>query len=97
MYVLKLTTQTIKEEVNKDMENLRKKNQAEILEIKSPFSQTKNTVEDHSSKLEQVKGRNSELKDKIEIKEKTEEMLSNNSRAVKGICKNSVTPSKDQT
>jgi hypothetical protein len=27
------------------MENLRKKNQTEILEIKSAFSQTKNTVE----------------------------------------------------
>jgi hypothetical protein len=28
----------------------KKKNQTEILEIKSPFSQTKNTVEGHSSK-----------------------------------------------
>jgi preprotein translocase subunit Sss1 len=36
------------------------------------------------------------LKIKIIIKEKTEEIL-NNSRAVKGIWKNSVTPSKDQT
>jgi hypothetical protein len=53
------------------MENLRKKNQPEILEIKSPFSQTKNTVESHSSRLEQVEDRISELKDKIEIKEKT--------------------------
>jgi hypothetical protein len=43
-----------------------------------------------------VEDRTSELKDKIEIKEKTEEILVN-SRAVKGICKNSVTPSKDQT
>jgi hypothetical protein len=31
---LKLTTQNIKRELNKDMENLRKKNQTEILEIK---------------------------------------------------------------
>jgi uncharacterized protein YjgD (DUF1641 family) len=46
--------------VTKDMENLRKKNQTE----------TKNTVEDHSSRLEQVEDRISELKDKIEIKEK---------------------------
>jgi hypothetical protein len=37
MYELKLTTQNIKEELNKDMENLRKKNQIEILEIKSWF------------------------------------------------------------
>jgi hypothetical protein len=45
IYDLKMTTQNIKEELNKDMENLRKKNQTEILEIKCPFSQTKNTVE----------------------------------------------------
>jgi TolA-binding protein len=57
------------------MENLRKNNQTETLEIKSPFSQTKNTVESHSSRLEQVEDRISELKDKIEIKEKTEELL----------------------
>jgi hypothetical protein len=31
-----MTTQTIKEELNKDLENLRRKNQTEILEIKSP-------------------------------------------------------------
>jgi chromosome segregation ATPase len=60
----------MKEESNKHMENLRKKNQTEILEIKSPFSQIKNTVEGHSSRLEQVENRISELKDKIDIKEK---------------------------
>jgi hypothetical protein len=36
IHELKLTTQNIKEELNKEMENLRKK---EILGIKSPFSQ----------------------------------------------------------
>jgi hypothetical protein len=36
------------------MENLRKKNQREILEIKGPFSQTKNTVEGHPSRLEEL-------------------------------------------
>jgi chromosome segregation ATPase len=91
-----MTTQNIKEELNTDMENLRKKNQTEILEIKSPFSQTKNTVEGHSSRLEQVEERILELKDKIEIKEKIEE-IPNNSRTVKGKCKNPVTPSKDKT
>jgi hypothetical protein len=50
------------------MENLRKKNQTEILEIKSLFSQTK--LENHSGRLEQVEDRISQLKDKIEIKEK---------------------------
>jgi predicted nuclease with TOPRIM domain len=64
-----LTTQNIREELNKDMENFRKKNQTEMMKIKSPFSQTINTVEDHSSRLEQVEDRISELKDNIEIKE----------------------------
>jgi hypothetical protein len=36
-----MTTQNIKEELNKNMEKLRKKSQTEILEIKSAFSQTK--------------------------------------------------------
>jgi hypothetical protein len=36
-----MTIQNIKKELYKDMENLRKKNQTEILEIKSPFSKIK--------------------------------------------------------
>jgi type IV secretory pathway VirB4 component len=55
----------IKEEVNHDMENLRKKNQIE----------TQNTMESHSSRLEQAEDRISELEDKMEIKGKTEELL----------------------
>jgi chromosome segregation ATPase len=74
IHELKRTTQIIKD-LNTDLENLRKKNQQEILEIKSPYSQTKHRVEDHSRRLEQVEDRISELKDKIEIKEKTEEIL----------------------
>jgi chromosome segregation ATPase len=73
---LKRKTQIIKEELNKDMENLSRKNQTEILEIKIPYSQTKNTLEGHSSRLEQVEDRLSELKDKIEIKEKNRRDLS---------------------
>jgi hypothetical protein len=61
MYKLNVTTQNIKKELNKDMENLRKNNQTEILEIKSSVSQTKNTVEGHSSRLEQVEERISEF------------------------------------
>jgi hypothetical protein len=38
---LNMTTQNIKD-LNKDLENLRRKNQTEILEIKSLYSQTKN-------------------------------------------------------
>jgi TolA-binding protein len=57
------------------MGNLRRKSQTEILEIKSPFSQTKNTMEGHSSKLKRVEERISELEDKIEIKEKIEEIF----------------------
>jgi hypothetical protein len=70
IHELKITTQIIKEELNKDMENLRRKNQTEILEIKTPYSQTKNTVEGYSSRLEQVEDRISECKDKIEIEGK---------------------------
>jgi hypothetical protein len=43
-----------------------------------------------------VEFRISEPKEKIEIKEKTEEFLDNNSTAVKGICKNSRTSSEDK-
>jgi hypothetical protein len=54
---LKRTTQIIKQELNKDKENLRRKNKIEILEIKGPYSQTKNTMEGHSSRLVQVEDR----------------------------------------
>jgi hypothetical protein len=57
----------MREKLKKDMENFRKKNQTEILELKSPFGQTKNTVEGHSSRLQQVEDRISELEDKVEI------------------------------
>jgi hypothetical protein len=55
----------IKEEVAHDMENLRKRNETEM----------QRTMEGHSSKLEQAEDRISELKDKMEIKGKTEELL----------------------
>jgi chromosome segregation ATPase len=58
------------------MENLRKKNHAEILEIKSSFSQTKNTVEGLSVRLEQLEDIFSDLNDKIESKEKNRRNLS---------------------
>jgi hypothetical protein len=48
------------------MEKLRKKNQTE----------TKNTVEVNSSRLEQAEDRISEIKDEIEIKEKNRRNLS---------------------
>jgi hypothetical protein len=67
------------------MENLRKKNETE----------TQNTVEDHFSRLEQVEDTILELKYKIEIEKKQKSCESNNSRPVKGICKNSLTPSKN--
>jgi chromosome segregation ATPase len=54
----------IKEEMTHDMEDLRK-NKIE----------TQNTVEGHSSRLEQVENRISELEDKMEIQGKTEELL----------------------
>jgi hypothetical protein len=54
-----------KEKVTHDMENLRKKNETEI----------QNKMEGHSSKLEQVEDRISELEDEMEIKGKTEELF----------------------
>jgi hypothetical protein len=44
---------TVKEKLNKDIENLKvkKKNQTEMLETESSLSQIKNAVESHSSKL----------------------------------------------
>jgi TusA-related sulfurtransferase len=56
--------------MTKDLENFRRNNQTEILEIKSTYSQTKHTVEGHSRRLEQVEDRISELKDNINIKER---------------------------
>jgi hypothetical protein len=53
----------------------KEKNQTVILEIKNLFSQTKNTLESHSSRPEQVEDRISDHKHKIEIKEKTEKIL----------------------
>jgi hypothetical protein len=50
-----MKVKNIKEEVTKDIENLRKKNQTE----------SQNIVEGHSNRLEQVEDRISELKDKI--------------------------------
>jgi hypothetical protein len=55
----------IKEEVTWDMEKLRKKNKKEI----------QNKMEGHSSRLEEAEDRISELKDKMVIKGKTEELL----------------------
>jgi hypothetical protein len=73
-------------------------NQTEILEIKSPFSQTENTVEGHSSRLQQEEDRISEQEDTLEIKDKIEELLIKQPKGCdRYICKNSANPSKDQT
>jgi hypothetical protein len=73
------TTQDMKEELNKDIDNLRKNNQTEILQ-KSPLNLIKNTVEGLSGRLEQVEDRISGLKDKIDIKEKTRRTLRQNTQ-----------------
>jgi chromosome segregation ATPase len=59
----------------KDVENFRKKNQIETLEIKISLDQIKNTGESHSSRLEQLEDRISEPEDKMVLKKKTEELL----------------------
>jgi hypothetical protein len=57
-----------------------------------PYSQIKNTVESHCSRIEQVKNRISELKVKIEIKfKKTEEILVKQVKSCdKGIRQNNI-------
>jgi hypothetical protein len=67
-YKIKKITQDMKREFNKDTKNLTTKNQTEILEIKSPFTQIKNVEEGQSSRLEQGEDRISGLKDKIDFK-----------------------------
>jgi hypothetical protein len=62
----------MKEEFNKDVENLRKKNQRETQGIKVHNSNKKYG----GKKLQQTRtSRISGLEDKIDIKEKTEELL----------------------
>jgi hypothetical protein len=51
---------SIKEEVTHDIENLRKKNETEI----------QNTMEGHSSRLEQAEDRISELENEMKLQEK---------------------------
>jgi septal ring factor EnvC (AmiA/AmiB activator) len=55
----------IKEEVNHDMENIRKKNETEI-QIK---------MEGHSTRIEKTEDRISKLENEMVIKGKTEELL----------------------
>jgi paraquat-inducible protein B len=62
---LRTKIDNIKEEVTHGMENLRKKNEAEI----------QNKMEGHSSRLEQAEDRISELEDEMIIKGKTEKLL----------------------
>jgi hypothetical protein len=57
---LKLKIENIKEEENNDMENLRKKNE----------TLTQNTMEGHSSRLEQEKTESQKLKIKWRFKDK---------------------------
>jgi hypothetical protein len=51
----------------------------------------------HSSRLEQAEDRILEHKDDMVIKGKAKKLLVRQLISVKGICKNSPTPSKDQT
>jgi hypothetical protein len=69
------------------MENLRKKNETEI----------QNTMEVHSSRLEQEENTISELEDKVEIKGKTEELLFKQLKTCEINIQDLQTPSKDQT
>jgi hypothetical protein len=63
----------LKEEFNRDMESLRKKQSNRNPGNKKFLSQIKNRVESHSSRLVQMEDKISGLKDKMDICEKTEE------------------------
>jgi polyhydroxyalkanoate synthesis regulator phasin len=60
MNELKMKIGNIKEEVTNNIENLRKKNETEV----------QNKIEGHSSRLEQMEDRISELEHKWKLKEK---------------------------
>jgi polyhydroxyalkanoate synthesis regulator phasin len=60
IHELKMKIDNIEEEVTHDMENLRRKNETE----------TQNTMEGHSSRLEEAEDRISDLKIKWKLKEK---------------------------
>jgi hypothetical protein len=62
---LRAKIDNFKEEVTHDMENLRKNNEAKI----------QNTMEGHSSRLQQTEDKISELEDEMVIKGKTKELL----------------------
>jgi hypothetical protein len=83
---LKMKIENIKKEVTHYMENLRKKNQTE----------TQNTVEGHSIRLEKVEDRLSEVEDKIEVNGKTEELLVKQLKTCKRNIQEFTDPSKDK-
>jgi hypothetical protein len=60
-------------------------------------TEIQNKMEGPSSRLEQAEDRISELEDEMEIKEKSKNYESDNSRPVKRICKHSLTQSKEKT
>jgi polyhydroxyalkanoate synthesis regulator phasin len=64
---LRAKTDSLKEEVNHDMEDLRKKNKTEI----------QYKMEGHSNRIEQTEDKISELEDEMVIKGKTKELLDN--------------------
>jgi hypothetical protein len=71
---MKKTAQDIREEFNKAMECLRKRiKQKSWKEKNSPLN--KNTVKSYTSRLEQMENRILRLGDKIDIKEKPEDLL----------------------
>jgi hypothetical protein len=77
----------IKVEMTHDMENFREKNETEI----------QNTMQGHSSRLEQAEERISGLEDEMEIKGKIEELLLKQLKTCERNIKKLPTPSKDQT
>jgi predicted nucleic acid-binding Zn-ribbon protein len=73
---IKKTAQHIKSNFKKIWKvSKKKRNQTESIQTKTCLSEIKNTVESYFSRLEQVEDRILGLKDKMHIKDKTEEYL----------------------
>jgi hypothetical protein len=84
---LKMKIDNIKDVVNHNMENFRKKNETEI----------QNTVEGHSSRLEQTEDRISKHEDKMEIKGKKEELLVKQLKSSERNTQELTNPSRNKT
>jgi hypothetical protein len=73
----------MKKEFNNNMESLKKRELNRNPGNKKSIKSIKNTIESHSSRLEQVEDRITGFEDKIVIKEKVEKFLDKNTKELR--------------